>query len=178
MSKSEDVLSDVREDWRDTVHEAYMDARQQLQHFVGNKVVLTYARQPEDDVRTTRKVGVIDSITVGRTPDERFAVFVDFENGEEWVDPEKIIPQDEESGWVHVDDRLPERAYGSPTSEKVEVYLETGARQLCRYNFREGLWETELETLEEHDTLDEYVEYWKPLEPDPQIEGRYQTNGS
>lgn len=78
--------------------------------------------------------------------------------------------------WIHVDDELPKRTYGSPTSEKVEVYLETGARKLNRYNFEEGLWQTELETIEEYGTLDEHVEYWKPLEPDPQIEGRYQPN--
>lgn len=89
------VLSEARDDFREQMKQAYRKADRELnQRLVGEEVRLTYPyREGENEnARVPEVTGTVRSVVVGSLPgqDVEFTTSVNFEDGREFTDAEKI----------------------------------------------------------------------------------------
>lgn len=172
-----EVLRNVRNEWKRKADRAYKEARERLEDEIGGKFVrLRYPKKRDETARVQKVTGQVSSVSVGRIPEEgvEFSVWVEFEGGEEFMDPEAITVVEgggePDRGWRDAEKEVPPRMKGdAEVSERVEVYIEDGTapgggrRAIDYYLFTDGRWDTEIGSSRR-------VTYWKPLEPGPTSE--------
>lgn len=91
---SEEVLSEVQNRFNQQVQKAYRSAYRNLNNkIVGEQVELSYPLENGLESRVPEVEGVVRDIDTGKLVHKNidFAVFIEFEDGRTFIDPESIV---------------------------------------------------------------------------------------
>lgn len=157
-----DILAPIYDQLLSEHESVFQKAENILDRKITGKLVrLEFPRLKDSQSRKDEVTGVVKSVAVESYIEENmiFAIWIEFEDGEMYLDPAAIEikeTEQEDYSWRRVEDRLPPRRFGNQ-SKKMEVSLKNGGREFDHYNFEQSRWVE----------FSGQVEHWKPIEPDP-----------